>query len=168
MKLTNSLKSRHSYSLGLSTAWSPFSSWLVGFSLCSVVLQRQEISFISWSKCLSLQSEEQLLLNVLWAWDEAAKQKALNQDLTALFSMKITGKRIATVSANDKIVKAQDLLHYKQRVRAPPSSISRGRRPELTHKVAKVQVCPVWSNETISSDFLNVIADHYRIVVKVW
>ena len=93
MKLTNSLKSRHSYSLGLSTAWSPFSSWLVGFSLCSMVLQRQEIYFISWSKCLSLQLEEQLLLSVLWAWDEAAKQKSLIRTLQALSSIKITVRK---------------------------------------------------------------------------
>ena len=91
------------------------------------------------------------------------QNKRLSIRTLQLFSVwKSQEKGIATVSANDKIVKAQDLLHYKQRVRAPPSSISRGRRPELTHKVAKVQVCPAWSNETISSDFMNVIADHNK------
>ena len=61
-----------------------------------------------------------------------------------------------------KLSRPRTSFIYKQRVRAPPSSISRGRRPVLTQKVAKVQVCLYWNNETISSGFMNVIDDHNR------
>ena len=55
---------------------------------------------------------------------------------------------------------------YKQRVRAPPSSTSRGCWPVLTLKIAKVQVCFVLNNETISPGFMNLSDGHNRN--RVW
>ena len=63
---------------------------------------------------------------------------------------------------NGKLLRPRTSFIYKQRVRAPPSYISRGRRPVLTQKVAKVQVCLHCNNETIFSGFMKVIDDYNR------
>jgi len=65
-----------------------------------------------------------------------------------------------------KLSRPRTSFIYKQRVRAPPSSTSRGRWPILTWKIAKVQVCFVLNNETISPGFMNLSDGHNRN--RVW
>ena len=131
-----------------------------------MVLQRQEIYFISWSKCLSLQLEEQLLLNVLWAWDEAAKQKSLIRTYNSFQHKNHSKKGTPLSQQTSKLSRPRTSFIYKQRVRVPPSSTSRGRWPVLTWKIAKVQVCFVLNSGTMSPGFMNLSDGHNRN--RVW
>ena len=114
-----------------------------------MVLQRQEIYFISWSKCLSLQLEEQLLLNVTWAFRYVCKTESYSSGPYSFFQHKNHSKKRSPLSQQTgKFSRPRTSFIYKQRVRAPPSSISRGRGPVLTQKIARVQVFFVLNSET--------------------
>ena len=76
-------------------------------------------------------------------------------------------KRSPLPQQTGKFSRPRTSFIYKQRVRAPPSSISRGRGPVLTQKIARVQVFFVLNSETISPGFMNVTDDHNRNIVEI-
>ena len=102
-----------------------------------------------------------------WAWDISARQRVTHQDLASSFQHENHSKWKTPLSQQTgNLSWPRTSFIYKQRVRVPPSSTSRGRWPILTLRIAKAQVCFLLNSETVTLGFLSVSDDHNR--ARIW